>query len=159
MKSFATDKFTYLDYTEMDSEMSRLVWECRNLPEIRQYMVNAAWIPLQSHLAFVEGLKSRGDALYFVVLLEGEFVGAINLHFERPDTAERGIYLHPRHQGKGLATAICRDFYAYCKRHCGLCFITTRVQKSNAASNALEAALGAAKTSEDTEYNFYRLAL
>lgn len=143
----------------MDDTMSRKVWECRNLPDIRKNMVNPDYIPLQSHLNFVEGLKSKNDAIYYVVLINYEFVGSINLHIENLDTAERGIYLHPEFQGKGLAKMICNDFYRHCRQSNGIRFITTRVLKSNDASNALEHALGASKIKENDSYNFYRLEI
>lgn len=71
MKSFSTDKFTYINYTDMDEAMSRQVWECRNLPEIRKYMVNQETIPFESHRKFVNNLESSDNTLYYNVLSGG----------------------------------------------------------------------------------------
>lgn len=68
MKSFSTDKFTYQNYTDMDDAMSRQVWECRNLPEIRKYMVNQDIIPFDAHCRFVENLQYKNNVLYFNIL-------------------------------------------------------------------------------------------
>lgn len=159
MKSFTTDKFTYIDYTEMDDAMSRKVWECRNLPEIRKYMVNQIIIPFESHCIFVKKLRHNDNVLYYNVLSGGVIVGSINLHFNESDSAERGIYLDPSYQGKGLSKQICKDFYKHFRDNHGLRFITTKVLKDNVSSNALERSLGAEQVSEDDRFFYYKCDL
>ncbi len=156
MKSFSTDKFSYLNYTDMDDAMSRQVWECRNLPEIRRYMVNHEIIPFEAHCQFVDNLRRDDNKLYCSVLLGGAFIGSINLHFEDSENAERGIYLIPTYQGKGLSKEICKDFYKYIRDKLKIRFITTKVLKDNVSSNALEGSLGAVKTGEDDRFFYYR---
>lgn len=160
MRSFTTDIFKYIDYTEMDEDMSRLVWECRNLPEIRKYMVNQDIIPFDSHCKFVNNLQCKDNILYYSVLNRGGvFVGSINLHFDDAQSAERGIYLNPAHQGQGLSKQICKDCYKYFRDNHGLRFITTKVLKENISSNALERSLGAVKVAEDERFFYYRCDL
>jgi len=89
----------------------------------------------------------------------GVFVGSINLHFEDAQSAERGIYLNPAHQGKGLSKQICKDFYKYFRDNHGLSFITTKVLKENISSNELERSLGAVKVAEDERFFYYRYDL
>lgn len=71
MRSFSTDNFQFVDFREMDEAMSRKVWECRNLPEIRKYMVNHDFITWDSHRSFINLLKSMYKQLYFSVLMGG----------------------------------------------------------------------------------------
>lgn len=159
MKSFSTDRFTYIDYTKMDEDMSRQVWECRNLPEIRKYMVNQDFIPFDSHCKFVKSLQNNHNTRYYCVLSRWRFVGSLNLHFKDSRSAERGIYLNPAFQGKGLSKQICKDFYTYFRNNHGLRFITTKVLKDNVSSNALERSLGAIKTAEDDMFYYYKCDL
>ncbi len=155
MRSFSTDNFTFIDFTEMDDSMSRKVWECRNLPEIRKWMVNQDPIPYDSHVKFVESLKGRSDSIYFYVFQEDSFIGSINLHFEDVNTAERGIYIHPNYWGKKLAKKICYEFYPLIMKEFGLKEITTKVLKENVGSNALEYSIGSIKVAEDDKFNYY----
>lgn len=155
MGSFKTENFTFIDFTEMDESMSRQVWECRNLPEIRKWMVNPECIQYEDHLRFVDGLKSKCNVKYYAVLQNGEFIGSVNIHIENDGSAERGIYIHPEYWGKGMAKKICRDFYSCLRRNVGINAITTKVLRENVGSNALERSLGASKISEDGRLCYY----
>lgn len=144
----------------MDDAMSRQMWECRNLPEIRKYMVNKETIPFSSHRKFIQNLQRDGNRLYYGVLSQAEgFVGSLNLHLKDSQSAERGIYLNPAFHGKGLSTQICKDFYKYFRDNHGLRLITTKVLKDNVSSNALERSLGALKIAEDDEFFYYQCDL
>lgn len=89
----------------------------------------------------------------------GVFIGSINLHFNDAITAERGIYINPAFQGKGLSKQICKDFYIHFRDNHGLHFITTKVLKDNVSSNALERSLGAEKVKEDDRFFYYKCDL
>lgn len=159
MNSFSTENFTFVDFREMEEGMSRKVWECRNLPEIGKYMVNQDLITWDSHKSFINSLKTMNNKLYFSVLMEGVFVGSINLLFEDQNIAERGIYIKPENQGKGLAKLICKDFYKYFRDIYGLRSVTTKVLKGNVGSNALERSLGSVKVAEDDRFFYYKCDL
>lgn len=156
MGNFKTNSFMFLDYTEMDEEMSRMVWQTRNLPEIRERMVNPDPISLDAHFSFVRGLKDRTDVKYYAVLHEGQFVGSVNLHNEDVGIAERGIYIHPEHWGKGYAKSICTELYQHAHSKFGISTILTKVLKTNHGSNSLERSLGAALIAEDDRFFYYQ---
>lgn len=155
MKSFTTDSFEFIDFTEMDDTLIRQVWECRNLPEVRKWMVNPEYIPYESHLQFIRSLNSKGDTKYYAANLNGDLIGSVNVHIGNDGSAERGIYIHPEYWGKGLAKKICREFYSYLRSNMGINAITTKVLKENIGSNSLERSLGASKISEDESLNYY----
>lgn len=160
MKSFCTDSFQFVDYTEMDESMSRRVLECRNLPEIRRWMVNDKVISYDDHKQFVMKLHHLDNTLYYSVLSGGGvFIASINLQFDNQTTAERGIYLHPDFWGHGLSKKICKELYTHFRDNKGLKTVKTKVKKNNVSSNALERSLGAAKIHDDDEYNYYSLDL
>ena len=159
MNSFSTKNFQFVDYREMDESMSRKVWECRNLPEIRKWMVNPEPIPYTSHIHFVNELRSKVNTKYYAILHDGVFVGSINLHIEEDGSAERGIYIHPGYWGNGLAKGVCREFYSYVLNNMGISSIITKVLKDNAGSNSLERSLGAIESSEDKRFVYYNCDL
>lgn len=159
MRSFSTDSFTFIDFTEMDESMSQKVWECRNFPEIRKWMVNPDPIPFESHKKFVEALKMKSDSFYYSVVQEGVFIGSVNIHIEGDGKSERGIYIHPNYWGRKLAKKICDEFYPYVMKEFGLKEIITKVLKDNIGSNALEHSLGALKIKEDNRFNYYNCSL
>ncbi len=159
MKSFKTENFTFIDFAEMDEDMSNKVWKCRNLPEIRKWMDNASPILLQDHLRFVESLKQEGNKKYFCIIYKGSFAGSINIHYKGQDSVERGIYLHPDFFGQNLAYKISMEFYSYIHKNTGIRYILTKVLKTNIRSNKLQTTLYAEKKDEDDLYNYYRLDL
>lgn len=159
MGSFKTENFTFIDFTEMDEAMSRKVWECRNLSEIRKWMVNSEFIPYDSHAGFVESLKHKTDALYFSVLHDGKFIGSVNIHMNLSGEAERGIYIHPDYWGKKYAKKMCSEFYSYVRKKFGITHITTKVLKENIGSNSLESSLNAMVVGEDERFYYYSCEL
>ena len=156
MKRITTENFTFLDFTEMDAEMSAKVLSCRNMPEVRKWMVNKDIIPEAGHKKFIESLKGKTDARYYCVIKGGEFAGVVNFHYSSPEEAERGIYLHPDFWKLGLSKEICREIQLYLRDNEGLKYICTKVFKGNESANALQQSLGAHKISEDEDFNYYR---
>lgn len=155
MSSFSTESFSFIDFKDMDESISKQVWECRNLPEVRKWMVNKAPIPYDSHLRFVESLHQNPKALYFCVLHDGVFIGSVNIHTGVNGSAERGIYIHPDYWGNKFAKRICNEFYPYIIKNLGIKEVTTKVLKQNIGSNALEHSLDAVKVDEDDEFFYY----
>lgn len=159
MKSFDTDNFKFIDFTEMDNAMSLKVWKCRNLPEIRTNMSNRSYIRLVDHIAFVDKLANSHDTHYYSVLWKGMFIGSVNIHFIDDETVERGIYLDPRFWGKGLSKLISKEFYEYLHNNRSVNKVMTRVYKFNESSNALQYSNGARLIFADDKYNYYQLDL
>lgn len=159
MKSFITNNFQFVDYTEMDEVLCRKVWECRNLPEIRSNMSNPDPISLADHLMFIRNLMTACNKYYYSVLWKGSFIGSVNIHFLDDETVERGIYLDPQFWGKGLSKLISKEFYEYLHNQRSVNKVRTRVFKSNGPSNALQLSIGAKNVSSDDEYNYYELDL
>lgn len=161
MASFTTESFVFIDFTEMDEETSRQVFECRNLPEIREFMDNSNPLVWENHVDFINKLAQNCKKAYFAIYAKStnKFIGSVNLHFEGSDSATRGIYLHPDCQGKGLSKKISREFYKYCRDIMGLHYINTKVFRNNEASNALQCTLGASRIGEDNAYFYYILDL
>lgn len=94
----------YVDLTEAES---RQVWETRNSPEIRQWMVNKNTFSYGDHFRFIESLKTSKDRLYYAFFIGDEFVGSYDIKDRIPRMiVECGLFLHPSWQKRGLGHII-----------------------------------------------------
>lgn len=162
MKSFETDNFIFVDFTEMDEAMSAKVWECRNHPLVRKNMVNSNLITLEEHNNFLNYLKNNDNKKYYYVTGKkegGNFIGSINIIYESQNTVERGIYLHPDYFGRGISKKLTIEFYNYLHSNLGISTIKTKVKKNNIPSNKLDKSLGAEIIGEDEEYLYWSVKL
>jgi RimJ/RimL family protein N-acetyltransferase len=76
-----------------------------SLPESCRYQ---GWGPntIEETRAFVERALAAGpDRLIFAILVAGEVVGTAELRLAGPTTGELAYLVHPRHWGRGIATA------------------------------------------------------
>lgn len=159
MKSFNTENFNFVDYTEMDSTLNDFIWQTRNLPQIRVNMVNKEYISKENHAIFLKNLKNNKIHDYFCVIWKESCVGSVNVKYLNKHSIERGIFLHPNFIGKRLSKLIAKELYAYLRENKGVTSVKTRVLKGNLASNALELSLGASCDGSDESYNYYSLNL
>lgn len=159
MKSFDTSCYRFINYNEMSEDDNRKIWELRNHPSVRRWMVNDSFIPWESHKQFVSGLKNDESRSYFIIRdMEGDLIGSVNITGQGQDLVERGIYINPLHWHKGHAVKAMSEFYHYLKNK-GVKGIWTRVKIDNYASNALERRLKAVLLETREGYNFYRTDL
>lgn len=109
---FKTPHFDFINYVNLTEEESHRVWEGRNHPEVRKWMVNAEPFSFESHKSFIDGLKEKEDRLYWAVKNEGELVGSFSLHpydGEKKE-GEMGKYLFFEARGKGLGKLATQEF-------------------------------------------------
>lgn len=74
-ESFTTPHFRFVSYTLLTEQESHAIWEARNHPDVRSWMVNAAPISWSDHQQFMTGLANKSDRAYYAVLsaLGGKF--------------------------------------------------------------------------------------
>lgn len=158
--SFTTDSFEFLDYTEICEDLSLKIFETRNNPEIRRFLTNPNIIEFADHKEFISQLKSHQDTQsYYAVLLDSNYCGSVNLKRINKDTIERGIFIHPDFQNRGLAKKISIEFYSYLFERKGIKYVKTSVMKDNIPSLALQTSLGAKLLVSDERYNYFILDL
>lgn len=80
IKQFATETFVYKNYIELTEEENRKIWKGRNHPEIRKFMTNSEPFPFESHLAYVERLRSLNDRIYYAVVWNDDVIASICLN-------------------------------------------------------------------------------
>ena len=78
-KIYTLDGYTYENFVSLDRKELEMILTWRNHAEIRKWMMNTAPITLEDHLAYVESLKQRDDAYYWLVRRGGIPVGFLIL--------------------------------------------------------------------------------
>ena len=102
--TYKVGDYSFINFTNLDGETIKQVWQWRNDPQIRAFMYNKEIIPLENHLRFVESLKDRNDVAYWLVRKGAEAIGVTNLtdiNIEE-SSAELGYYMLPSKLNSGL---------------------------------------------------------
>lgn len=95
--------YSYKNYLSLSKEELLMILHWRNHPSIRSKMNNTSEISVKSHLQYVENLKDRTDAVYWLVLYKDIPIGTLNIidiDWENK-ICEPGFYLSPEVMGKG----------------------------------------------------------
>lgn len=86
--------YEYINYTQLTYPQKEQVLAWRNREEVRKWMFTKDEISLENHLKFIESLKVRKDAYYWMVFKDEKPVGCYNLtnvnYADR--TTESGIF-------------------------------------------------------------------
>jgi len=75
----------FKNFVYMTEEEKHLVLKWRNSDRVRTKMVNKDIIPLESHLRFVESLKTRTDCKYWLFYIDDNPVGVYDIVDINPD--------------------------------------------------------------------------
>lgn len=105
-------KLHFLDIATLDNERLMQVLAIRNQPGVRRNMYTEHIIEAEEHFAWRDRLRAARDARFFAVVHDGEVVGgvgasSINVVHRRADL---GIYLSESCQGRGIGSALERQF-------------------------------------------------
>lgn len=71
--------FLFKNFTKLTDEEKKLVWEWRNHPDIRKWMVTQDIIPYDNHLSFISSLSHRTDKYYWLAKYKGTPVGVLSI--------------------------------------------------------------------------------
>ena len=110
--NFETTHFSFVNYVNLTEEQSVSIWEGRNHPEVRKWMVNTNPFPYEEHEVFIQGLKDKNDRLYWAVLSEDVVIGSFSLHpyNSEKEEGEMGKYLFFEYRGKGFGKLATHEF-------------------------------------------------
>lgn len=78
-KSYQVQKFLFKSFITLSNDEKKLVWEWRNHPDIRKWMINRDIIPFDNHLSFLDSLKDRKDKYYWLAFYNGNPVGVLSI--------------------------------------------------------------------------------
>lgn len=101
------------EFSLLNKEEQHKVWEMRNHPEIRKWMINDAPIPLSKHMEFMAKQSEEKYNLNYLIYLDNEIIGVASLHHIdlQKKAAWLGIYKNPNCKktsiGQKLIYTIC----------------------------------------------------
>lgn len=75
--NFNTKSFHFVNYVNMTEGQSYAIWEGRNHPDVRKWMDNPEPFTWESHLRYVESLKTKDDRSYWAVIHKEELIGSM----------------------------------------------------------------------------------
>lgn len=157
--NFVTEHFEFVNYVNLTDEQSRRIWEGRNHPEVRKWMVNTEPFSYEEHQAFINGLKERNDRLYWAVLSEGLVAGSFSLHpydIEKKE-GEMGKYLLFEFRGKGLGKLATQEFIEHIFSSGIVQRVYIKTLLTNTTNQHVNEAAGFRKFDSDEKYVYMEL--
>lgn len=95
------------NYTDLSDDLSRKVWECRNLPKIRECMINNQPFDYEVHKEFIKRLDDDKSKLYLAWFMNDVFIASFDIVDIIPfESAVIGIYINPAYNSMGIGTLI-----------------------------------------------------
>ena len=158
-KDFKTPHFEFINYVNLTEDGSHRVWEGRNHPEVRKWMVNTEPFSFESHKSFINGLKEREDRLYWAVKYDGELIGSFSLHpFDgEKQEGEMGKYLFFEARGKGLGKLATQEFIEAIFSNGIVHRVYIKTLISNTTNQHVNEAAGFVKYDTDDKYVYMEL--
>lgn len=103
---YNVNSYRYKNYVNLSEDEAKMVLDWRNNPEISKWMVTSGKISYESHISFIDALKNRNDAYYWLVYKENSPYASFNitkLDYDK-NSVEVGYYLNPifLNSGEGL---------------------------------------------------------
>ena len=150
-KVYIINNYTFTNYICLSDNLVRQVLEWRNHEDVRRWMYNSDVIPYKSHIGYVESLRTREDAFYWLVSYKGEPVGCLSLTHVDPisNSAELGFYYRPDrsdHSLFGVDYVYSLYYFVFNILHFGL--IRGGILNKNKDSLSLSLFMGAKITGE-----------
>ncbi len=110
-KEYQVGSYSYRSFTTLSLDEKLMVLRERNHPDVKKWMFTKEDIKEEEHLSFIEGLKSRDDAFYWLMKYDGKPVGVLSIiHCDlNEEEGEPGYYLFASEQdaGNGLEMQYC----------------------------------------------------
>ena len=156
---FKTPHFEFVNYVNLTEWGSHRVWEGRNHPEVRKWMVNTEPFSFESHKSFINGLKEREDRLYWAVKYDGELIGSFSLHPYDGEKleGEMGKYLFFEARGKGLGKLATQEFIDAIFSNGIVHRVYIKTLISNTTNQHVNEAAGFVKYDTDDKYVYMEL--
>lgn len=130
-------------YTTLSIEEKKLLLVWRNDKSIRKWMYNKDVISLENHLSFIEGLKSRYDAYYWVVYdNDGKPLGTccVTSIDKKNSVAELGVDTVPKSEVNGFE--VFRECFYFFFNILGFDYLYCAVDKDNKSAILLDSFFG-----------------
>lgn len=106
------------------------------MKQIRKNMFNPDIISWDEHQAFWKNRLSRKDLFSFLILVDGAPNGVLKLDLVKKNDCEIDIFLHPKVQGKGIATQAIKELISFARTK-NILKLLARVKPDNISSRNL----------------------
>lgn len=151
-KTYIIGDYTFTNYICLYDNQIRQILEWRNHEEVRRWMYNSDIISYESHIKYIESLRAREDAYYWLVSYQDEPVGAVYLAnvCHEADTAELGMFYRPdRVNHSPFGIDYVHTLYDFVVNHLHIGRIYGDIRKDNENSLALTLFMGASVIKEE----------
>ena len=152
-KNYRIGTFHFIDYRNLSEAQHLEVWQARTDSRICCWMSNQTIFSFESHLDFVNSLRSFSDRFFWAVYKDNCFLGSVNIHVMDSGYAERGIFMNPCLVGKAMAKEIEENAYSI-YRNLGISVLKAKVRKNNIRSLKYHQKTGYSIECENEEYYF-----
>ena len=156
LSSFTAKGYQFKNYTDCTEEENKQILRWRNDEAIRKWMTNDKLIAAEEHSLFVKRLKNDEERAYFAVFCHDQYIASIYLTDIKDERGERGIYVVPDYQGKGVTQHIEIAFLKYIRLK-GIRQVIAKVKSDNEKSVRYHIKMGYKEQSRDNEYIHYIL--
>lgn len=153
-KDFEKDSFKWINYTNLPFEQKCEVLRIRNLWDVRKWMASSDIISLNTHLTFIEKLKTSTSSAYWAIYKGDIFIGGCSIVGLHDGDATSGIFINPEFIGSGIGGVISVYNHLMFFEHLGMNRITGFEKKNNKPVVRLNKFVGYEIEKEDDEY-FY----
>lgn len=144
-KTYAIGEFTYRNFVTLSRDELLKVLKERNHPDVKKWMYTNDDIQEKDHLSFVEGLKTRNDAYYWLMAYKGEPIGVlclIHVDYEL-EQGEPGYYLFASQQNSGIGLDMQYNYKKLFFTHFGLRNLPGNILWGNTNAYLMSMFLGA----------------
>lgn len=145
-----------VNYTKLTETESKIVWQVRNLPEIRKFMTITEPFSYELHKAFVKKLSEDPNKLFLAYFDVNTLIGAINfVGIGIDSSAERGLFVNPVFQNNGMAEVLeMLSEQEAMKR--GVSYLVAKVKNDNLSSLAFHRKVGYQLMCTSNDYSFFK---
>jgi len=110
-RDYQVGPYTYRNFITLSLEEKLMILRERNHPDVKKWMFTKNDILEEDHLAYIESLKTRNDAYYWLMEYDRKPVGVLSIiHCDlQKEEGEPGYYLFASQQdtGNGLEMQYC----------------------------------------------------
>lgn len=145
LKTYSIGEYTYRNFVTLSRDELLMILKERNHPDVKKWMITNDNIQEKDHLSFVDGLKNRNDAYYWLMEYKGNPIGVLSLiHVDYDlEEGEPGYYLFASQQDSGIGLDMQYNYKNLFFTHIGLQNLPGNILWGNTNAYQMSMFLGA----------------
>lgn len=132
-------KYDFKNFTTLNADETKLVWQWRNDLKIRPWMYNDQEIPFENHLTFLQSLGNTKQKVYWMIFRNDQPLGVSSIVDIENREAEWGYYIEPKSHEKSLGVEFFYHALHFIFETFGIetlyCYTLVTNQKANALND------------------------